>query len=85
MTRNKSEWNQNTSISSAAPEIILFKVTPGSLASEFPSSTFKVTESLPYLTSQDMWPLVGADPYGPHCHVAEPRVARFTNFSAGVS
>lgn len=85
MTGNKLEWIKNTSNSSAAPEIILFKVTPGSLASEFPSSTFKVTESLPYLTSQDMWPLVGPDPYGPHCHVAEPMIACFTNFSTGVS
>lgn len=80
MTRNKLEWIKNTSISSAAPEIILLKVTPGSLASEFSSSTFKVTESLPYLTSQDMWPLIGPDPYGPHCHVAEPRIALLHQF-----
>lgn len=71
-------------ISSTAPEIILFKVTPRSLASDFASSTFKVTESLPYLTSQDVWLFVGPDPSGPHCHVAEPRVACFTNFSTGV-
>lgn len=85
MTRNKLEWIKNTSISSAAPEIILFKVTPGSLAPEFPSSTFKVTESLSYLTSQDMWPLVGPDPYGSHCRVSEPSVACFTHFNTGVS